>query len=114
MTNCIFCRIINKEIPAKIIHEDDFVVAFNDISPQAPVHVLIIPKKHIVSLSELKPEDNELVSKIYSVIKKVAANTKINSSGYRVVVNNGPDAGQAVDHLHFHILGGRKLSWPPG
>jgi histidine triad (HIT) family protein len=110
--NCIFCKIINKEIPSSLVYEDDKVLAFNDISPQAPVHIIVIPKKHVTSVSEL--DDISAVSDLFAVMNKIAAEKGIEKSGYRIVVNHGKDAGQAVPHLHFHLLGGRPLSWPPG
>lgn len=109
---CIFCKIVNKEIPSSIIFEDDKVIAFNDVSPQAPVHILVIPKKHVSTVDEL--QDMSVVSDLFSVMKKIAAEKGIDKSGYRIVINHGKDAGQAVPHLHFHLLGGRPLSWPPG
>jgi histidine triad (HIT) family protein len=114
MEGCLFCKIINKEIKGEIIYEDDLVIAFKDINPQAPVHVLLIPKKHISGLSEIQEEDKLLLGHIPFVVKNIAKDRGIFDSGFRVVVNSGPDAGQAVDHLHFHVLGGRKLTWPPG
>jgi histidine triad (HIT) family protein len=109
----IFQRIIDKEIPAKIVHEDDMCLAFHDVAPQAPIHVLVIPKKPIVSLAALTDEDGELVAHLWIVIRDLAKQLKLDR-GYRVVVNCGRDGGQSVDHLHFHLLGGRQLSWPPG
>lgn len=109
----IFQKIIDKEIPAKIVHEDDRCLAFHDVAPQAPVHVLVIPKKEIASLVDLSDEDAALVGHIFLVIRDVARALQLDS-GYRVVVNCGRDGGQSVDHLHFHILGGRALKWPPG
>lgn len=110
--NCIFCKIINKEIPAAIVYEDDKVLAFNDIAPQAPVHILVIPKKHVDTVDQLA--DMSVVSDLFAVMKKLAAEQGIDKSGYRIVINHGKDAGQAVPHLHFHLLGGRRLAWPPG
>jgi histidine triad (HIT) family protein len=110
--DCIFCKIIKKKIPSSIVFEDDKVVAFNDISPQAPVHILVVPKTHVTSVAELK--DMDVVSDLFTVMKKLAVEKGIEKTGYRVVVNHGKDAGQAVPHLHFHLLGGRPLSWPPG
>lgn len=104
--DCLFCKIINKEIPASIVYEDDDVLAFNDIAPKAPVHILVIPKKHTIGISQ--------TDKLFSILQKLAKEKGIEGSGYRVVVNQGKDAGQAVDHLHFHLLGGRPLHWPPG
>lgn len=111
---CIFCQIINKEIPANLVYEDKDLLAFRDINPQAPVHILIIPKKHIPGLAELKQKDFTLVAKITEAAQKLAREQNIENSGYRLVANNGSDGGQAVDHLHYHLLGGRKMTWPPG
>lgn len=109
----IFKRIIDKEIPAKIIYEDDTCVAFHDVAPQAPVHVLVIPKQEIASLEALADKDAPLVAHLWLVIRNLARELKL-GSGYRVVVNCGRDGGQSVDHLHFHVLGGRPMTWPPG
>jgi len=112
--NCLFCKIVNKEIPSKIVFENERILAFRDVNPQAPVHILIIPKKHISGLNEITPEDNNLLGEIQNVARELAQKENINHDGYRLVVNCGPAAGQAVAHLHYHLLGGRKLSWPPG
>ena len=109
----IFKRIIDREIPADILHEDELCLAFRDISPQAPTHVLVIPKKEIVSVATIAEEDQTLIGHVYLVIRNIANQLGL-ENGYRVVVNCGPDGGQAVDHLHFHLLGGRQLKWPPG
>jgi histidine triad (HIT) family protein len=109
----IFKRIIDKEIPAKIIYEDDRCLAFHDVAPQAPTHLLVIPKKEIASLDALTDADAELLAHIWLVIRDLAKKLNL-ASGYRVVVNCGPDGGQSVDHIHFHVLGGRSLMWPPG
>tara|TARA_B100000676_G_C18027539_1_gene816557 strand:+ start:1425 stop:1769 length:345 start_codon:yes stop_codon:yes gene_type:complete len=109
----IFKRIIDGEIPADIVYEDEQCLAFRDISPQAPVHILIIPRKEIPSIDHLSDEDEQLVGHIYLVIKQIAAGEGL-ENGYRVIVNCGEEGGQTVDHLHFHLLGGRGLSWPPG
>jgi histidine triad (HIT) family protein len=109
----IFTKIIRKEIPADIVYEDEDCLAFRDISPQAPVHVLVIPKKEIKSIADLAPEDGPLLGRMMLAIQKLAAELGL-EPGYRVVTNIGPDGGQSVDHLHFHILGGRQLGWPPG
>ena len=109
MNDCIFCKIINKEISSNIVYEDEEVLAFRDINPVAPIHILVIPKKHISSLAELKEDDEVLVGKIYTVINKVAKQEGILEKGFRVIVNCGEDGGQEVKHLHFHILGGKKL-----
>ena len=110
--DCIFCKIINKEIPSSIVYEDDNLFAFNDIAPQAPVHILVIPKKHVQGVAEL--DNTAIISDLFSVMKKIAQEKGLDKTGYRIVVNHGSDAGQAVPHLHFHLLGGRRLTWPPG
>ena len=109
----IFKRIIDKEIPAKIAYEDDLCLAFHDVNPQAPTHVLVIPKKEIPSLAQLSAEDQALLGHLLLIVKKLAVDLGLDG-GYRVVVNCGPDGGQSVDHLHLHLLGGRQLKWPPG
>lgn len=109
----IFKKIIDKEIPAKIVFEDERCLAFHDVAPQAPTHVLVIPKKEIASLAELEDGDAELVGHMFVVMRNLARELGL-GSGYRVVVNSGRDGGQSVDHLHFHLLGGRQLKWPPG
>lgn len=114
MEDCIFCKIARHEIPAQVVYEDELVLAFKDLNPGAPVHVLVIPKKHISGITELSVEDAELVGTIILTVKKIAEDTDISASGFRVVVNSGPDAGQSVPHMHFHLLGGREMTWPPG
>lgn len=114
MAETIFSKIIRKEIPAKIVYEDEQCLAFHDVQPQAPVHVLVIPKKPIVSLEELAAEDAPLLGHLWMVIPQLARELNVADSGYRVVVNCGQQGGQSVDHLHFHILGGRNMAWPPG
>lgn len=109
MEDCIFCKIIKREIPADIVYEDEEIIAFKDIQPAAPVHILIIPKKHIPSLVQLEKEDEQLVGKICTVINKVADLVGVKEKGYRVIVNCGKDGGQEVQHLHFHLLAGRQL-----
>ena len=109
MENCIFCKIISKEIPATIVYEDNEILAFRDIHPVAPTHVLVIPKKHISSLNELQEDDELLIGKIYTVINKIAQQEGVSEKGFRVIVNCGEDGGQEVKHLHFHLLGGKKL-----
>ena len=109
MNDCIFCKIINKEIPSNIVYEDNEILAFRDINPVAPVHILVIPKKHISSVIDLKEEDELLIGKIYTVINKITKQESIDEKGFRVIVNCGEDGGQEVKHLHFHILGGKKL-----
>ncbi|MFN4196634.1 MAG: histidine triad nucleotide-binding protein [Caldimicrobium sp.] len=112
--SCIFCKIVNKEIPCKMVYEDDKVLAFHDINPQAPFHILVIPKKHIPTLLELQEEDKELIGHIYLIIKKIAEELGFAERGYRVVVNCKEEAGQTVFHVHFHVLAGRPMDWPPG
>jgi histidine triad (HIT) family protein len=109
----IFQRIIDKEIPAKIVFEDDRCLAFHDVAPQAPTHVLVIPKRPIASVSAIEDGDLDLIAHLWRVIRDIASELGL-SGGYRVVVNCGRDGGQSVDHLHFHLLGGRQLTWPPG
>ena len=111
---CLFCKIVAKEIPAKILFEDDDLLAFHDINPGAPTHVLVIPKRHIVGLADVKPEDDALLGKIVRSAKRVAEETGIHETGYRTVINTGPHAGQSVFHVHMHVLGGRAMAWPPG
>ncbi|HBE67997.1 MAG TPA: histidine triad nucleotide-binding protein [Planctomycetaceae bacterium] len=110
----IFTKIINREIPADIVYEDDQCIAFRDVSPQAPVHILVIPKKPIVNVENIGDEDQMLIGHIWLRIRDIARTEGLSESGYRVVVNCGADGGQSVDHLHYHVLGGRPLSWPPG
>lgn len=112
MDDCIFCKIAKKEINSQIVYEDDVCVAFKDISPQAPVHILIIPKKHIESIDKIGKEEKDIISVLIENVSKVAKISDLKS--YRVVTNVGSEAGQSVFHLHFHILGGRKMNWPPG
>lgn len=111
--DCIFCKIANKEIPSNIIYEDDSVIAFYDLAPQAPVHFLVIPKTHIKSADELSEQNSDVVAHIFAVISKIAKDLNL-SNGYRIVNNCGENGGQTVGHLHFHVLGGRLLAWPPG
>ena len=110
----IFTKIINKEIPTDIVYEDDQLLAFNDIVPQAPVHILIIPKKEIKTLNNLQVEDSLIVGKMLLLAKDLAKKHKIDQTGYRTVFNCNKDGGQTVFHIHLHLLGGRKLTWPPG
>ena len=109
----IFKKIIDREIPAKIVYEDDLCLAFEDVNPQAPVHILLIPKKEIVSTDQLTVEDGPLLGHMYVVLQKIAREKGLDA-GYRVVTNCGPNGGQTVFHLHFHLLGGRPMLWPPG
>ena len=112
--DCVFCKIIDKEIPSDIIYEDSDVIAFNDLDPQAPIHFLVIPKKHIQSIATLDEADSQIISRIFASIKKLASEKGLDEKGYRVVSNVGEDGGQSVPHLHFHVLGGRGFKWPPG
>lgn len=114
MDNCIFCNIIKGEIPSVKVYENEYVYAFNDISPVAPVHVLIIPKQHISSINDLTEENASVVSKMYIAAAEIAKQLGVDQSGYRVITNCGEAAGQTVQHIHFHLLGGRDLAWPPG
>lgn len=109
MENCLFCKIINKEIPASVEHEDKEIIAFNDISPKAPIHILIIPKKHIESINDINQEDSNVIGKTFLVAKEIAKKKGIDQNGYRICTNTEKDAGQIVKHLHFHLLGGKKL-----
>ena len=113
MSDCLFCKIVNKEIPSNFVYEDDDTVAFNDIRPKAPTHILLIPKKHIEKLSDLNSGDAALAGKMILNISKIAEQAGIKENGFRVVVNNGKNSGQEVYHLHFHILGGKPMSWSP-
>lgn len=114
MADCLFCKIIAREIPASIVYEDDRVLAFNDINPQGPTHVLVIPKKHISSLNEMTAGDDALVGEVIRRAAAIAAERGLSAGGYRVVFNTNRDAGQTVFHIHLHLIGGRALSWPPG
>lgn len=114
MADCIFCKIASKEIPSTSVYEDEKVLAFKDINPAAPVHVLIIPKQHIPSAMALTEEHAGLIAHIMLVAKKIAADMGIAEKGFRIVNNCGEDGGQTVEHIHYHLLGGRALQWPPG
>ncbi len=115
MSDCIFCKIAAKEVPANFAYEDDDVIAFSDLAPQAPVHILVIPKKHIESLLAVGEEDKKLLSHIMvDVVPQIAREKHIDEKGFRVVINTGDDGGQTVKHLHVHILGDRSMQWPPG
>jgi histidine triad (HIT) family protein len=111
---CLFCRIVNGSIPARLAHQDDQTLAFHDIDPRAPVHVLIIPRKHVTAVDQLREGDAEVMGQLFMVARRLARELGVADSGYRMVVNNGRDAGQSVDHIHMHLLGGRPLKWPPG
>ncbi len=111
---CIFCRIAEKKLPSKILYEDQISLAFEDINPQAPVHVLVIPKKHISTVLELKKEDQELIGHLFLVASRIATEKGIAERGFRLVLNCNREAGQTVFHIHLHLLGGRPMHWPPG
>lgn len=111
---CIFCKVARGKIPAYILHKDEHVLAFHDINPQAPVHVLVVPIKHITDLEAIGEEDKDIVARLFGAARKIAHDLRFESSGYRLVLNNGRPAGQIVPHLHLHLLSGRSFSWPPG
>ena len=111
---CIFCRIVRSEAPAEILYQDELVTAFRDIHPQAPTHVQIVPNRHIPAVAVVTPNDAELLGRMITVANHLASQEGIARSGYRLVINNGPQAGQSVGHLHLHLLGGRRMGWPPG
>lgn len=112
--DCLFCKIIQKKIPSTIVYEDDAALAFEDITPQAPTHLLIIPKRHIARLADLQVEDETTMAHIFSVVLKLAKKMHLLESGFRTVINSGETAGQTVFHLHVHLMGGRAFHWPPG
>ena len=114
MPECLFCKIINREIPGSIVYEDDRVLAFNDIHPRAPTHVLIVPKRHITSLNDLSVEDDQLVGELVRRAAAIAKDRGISADGFRTVFNTNREAGQTVFHIHLHLLGGRSMAWPPG
>ena len=114
MDDCLFCKIINGEITAKKVYENEHIIAFNDIDPKAPIHILVIPKKHIRSINELNSSDINLAGEIILAAKKIAKDQGIDSKGFRVVFNTNDDGGQTVYHIHMHIMGGRQMQWPPG
>lgn len=114
MSDCIFCRIAAGEIPARIVHQDDEVIAFHDLAPQAPTHVLVVPRKHIASLLEAAPEDWPLLGRLQAAAVEIARREGLDQGGFRLVTNTLEGAGQSVFHLHVHLLGGRRFAWPPG
>lgn len=114
MSDCLFCGIVEGKIKGNIVYQDDSVVAFKDIKPKAPVHVLIIPRRHVEGVLDLKADDGAVIGHIFEVAARLAREQGIAGSGFRVVVNSGADAGQSVFHLHYHLLGGRRMTWPPG
>jgi len=112
--DCIFCKIINGDIPSDKIYEDDKVLAFHDISKEAPVHFLVIPKEHICSINEINEKNSDIISHIFLIINKIVKELGISETGYRIINNCGKDGGQTVNHIHFHVMGQRELKWPPG
>ncbi|MCK6621037.1 MAG: histidine triad nucleotide-binding protein [Calditrichaceae bacterium] len=114
MPDCIFCKIVRGEIPSRKVYEDDEVLAFHDLSPQAPVHVLLIPKLHVARIADLEDHHEPLLGRLIIAANKVAGQLNIKESGFRLVINNGENANQTVFHLHLHLLGGRRFTWPPG
>ena len=114
MDSCIFCRIVEGGIPAKIVHQDDHVLAFEDVNAQAPVHILVIPKRHVAAVQDCQSGDQTLLGHLLLTCSKVARMKNLTESGYRIVTNTGADSGQSVFHLHLHVLGGRPMAWPPG
>ncbi|NGZ10618.1 MAG: histidine triad nucleotide-binding protein [Nitrospira sp. LK70] len=114
MSDCLFCRVVVKTIPAKIVYEDDQTLAFDDIHPQAPVHTLVIPKRHVASIQDMGESDQALLAQLLLTCRKVANDKGLADSGFRLVANTGRNGGQTVFHLHFHVMGGRHMAWPPG
>jgi histidine triad (HIT) family protein len=114
MTNCLFCRIVNREIPASIVFEDERLIAFNDINPQASTHVLVVPKRHIPTLNDLQPGDDAIVGEMVRRAASIASERGIATGGYRTLFNTNREAGQTVFHIHLHLIGGTTLAWPPG
>ena len=114
MSDCLFCRIVEKKIPAKVVYADDQILAFDDVNPRAPVHTLVIPKQHVASVQDLGESDRTLLAQLLLACTKVAKHKGLADPGFRLVVNTGRDGGQTVFHLHFHVLGGRHMAWPPG
>ena len=114
MEDCLFCRIASKKIPSAVVYEDNELIAFDDIRPQAPVHVLIIPKLHFASLNEADEDKQALLGRLLATARIIAKLKGVDRTGYRVVLNTGPDSGQEIPHIHAHLLGGRRLAWPPG
>ena len=115
MSDCIFCKIANGEIPSQFIYEDETVVAFRDLNPQAPEHILIVPKKHVAKIIDFTAEDKDLAAHIFvDVVKEISKKIGVDEKGFRLVINTGEEGGQTVGHLHVHLIGGRKMTWPPG
>jgi histidine triad (HIT) family protein len=114
MNDCLFCKLIARKVPASIVYEDERILAFNDINPQAPTHVLIVPKRHVASLNDLTPDDDQMVGELVRRAAAIASERGISASGFRTVFNTNREAGQTVFHIHLHLIGGRSLHWPPG
>src|ERR1700736_4867254 len=114
MTDCLFCRIINREIPGSIVYEDDRVLAFSDVNPQAPTHILVVPKRHIETLNDLTPDDDQIVGELVRRAAAIAKDRGASAGGFRTVFNTNREAGQTVFHIHLHLLGARTMHWPPG
>jgi len=112
--DCIFCKIVLGQIPAKIVYEDDKAIAFEDINPQAPVHVLVVPRKHISTTLDIQPEDHALIGRLFEISNTIARERGVDKRGFRLVMNTNREAGQTVFHIHLHLLGGRTMHWPPG
>ncbi len=112
MQSCLFCRIIRGEVPSETVYQDDLAVAFKDIRPQAPVHLLVVPRKHVPTLNDVKPEDNATLAHLFQVARQLAEQFGVHQKGYRTIFNVNAEAGQTVYHLHLHVIGGRRLSWP--
>ncbi len=112
MADCVFCKIVKKELPSEVVYEDERILAFRDVNPVAPLHLLIIPKKHIASVNHLAEEDKELIGEMFFLAQKIAREQGIAESGYRLAFNVGRNAGQTIDHLHLHLIGGKQLPWP--
>jgi len=112
--NCLFCKIVDRKIPTKLVHSDEMAVAFEDINPQAPTHILIVPNKHIPDIQSMNEEDRGLIGHLFFIARDLAEKRGLKKGGYRLVINNGRDAGQAVFHIHLHLLSGRAFAWPPG
>ncbi len=114
MADCLFCRIVAGDVPAEVVHADDVVVAIRDISPRAPTHLLLLPRRHIASAAELTEEDGPMLGRLFAVAAELARGAGLAERGYRLVTNVGRESGQSVNHLHVHLLGGRRMGWPPG
>ena len=114
MNDCLFCKIVKREVPASIVYEDDGVLAFNDINPQAPTHILVIPKQHVATLNELSPDHDAMIGELVRRAAAIAKDRGLSAGGFRTVFNTNREAGQTVFHVHLHLIGGRRLTWPPG